>query len=205
MVGRALGRKTQKGSELRMAVEYFKPTSGRVLGTIGVLGAVTLGVMVGYDGLERRDWPVLLGALLFGVLCWAVLLWRRVGVSETHLHLRNTFDSVTIPLAAIEQLALRSVLAVRVGEKRYVSIAAGRSLRHMRKVKDGESDPLARYADFIEERIRARMDDARAREGVQVMSKEQEALASGVRREWNPLTVVPVVLALVGFVLVLAF
>src|SRR6266540_29694 len=105
MVGRALGRRTQKGSELRMAVEYFKPTGGRVLGTIGVLGAVTLGVMVGYDGLERRD--------------WAVLLWPRVGVSETHLHLRNTFDSVTIPLAAIEQLALRSVLAVRVGEKRY--------------------------------------------------------------------------------------
>jgi hypothetical protein len=204
MVALALGGKTQKGSELSMAVEYFRPTSGRVVGTIGVLGSATLALAVVYDGLQGHDPAVLLGAVLFGLLCWAVMLWPRVGVSEDNLTMRNMFDTVTIPLAAIEQLALRTVLAVRVGEKRYVSTAAGRTLRALRNYDGKDLDPVANYADFIEERIRVRMDDARAREGVGVMSDEQLALAAKVRREWNPQTVVPIVLALVGFVLALA-
>jgi len=200
MVGRALGGKTPKGSELSMAVEYFKPTSGRVMGSIGVLGAAALAVAVVYDGLQDSDPAVLLGSLLFALLCWAVLLWPKLGVSETQLLLRNSFDSVTIPLAAIEQLALRTVLAVRVGEKRYVNTAAGRTLRAMRKAGSEQPDPVENYADFVEERIRARMDDARAREGVRVMSEQQEALAAEVRREWNPITVVPIMVVLVAFV-----
>jgi len=203
MVALALGGKTQKGSELSMAVEYFHPTSGRVVGTVGVLGAAVLAVTVVYDGIQHGDPAVFMGAVLFGLLCWGLLLWPRVGVSETHLHLRNTFDSVTIPLAAIEQLALRTVLAIRVGEKRYISTAAGRTLRALRASAGKELDPVANYPDFIEERIRSRMNDARAREGIAVMSDEQVALAAGVRRTWNPQTVVPLGLALVGFVLAL--
>ena len=57
----------------------------------------------------------------------------RVLVQGRELVLRNMLTTVYIPLAAIEEIAVRQVLAVRVGGKRYVCAGVGRTLRQAMK------------------------------------------------------------------------
>jgi hypothetical protein len=148
-------------------VEYFKPTSGRVVGILGVLGALALIVIVLLDGTAGGDLTLIWAATGFGVLVWASVLRPRVGVSSQHLVLRNLASTVTIPLGAVERLVVRQFLAVRVGGKRYVSPALGRNVRPRRRhawpgsvpdrAPDLSSDPAKNYCDFVEERIRHRI------------------------------------------------
>jgi hypothetical protein len=186
-------------------VEYFKPTSGRLMGVVGLLAGLAVIVLVLIDGLHGSDLAVILATAFFGVLVWAAMLRPRVGVSQDVLVLRNMVTEAKIPLAAIEQLGLRQVLAVRAGDRRFVSPAVGRSLRAMRKDAGTAPDPISNYCDFVEERIRYRMEDARARSGIALMSDEQLALASGVRREWAWPEALALVVTGVGFVLTLIF
>jgi hypothetical protein len=186
-------------------VEYFKPTSGRLIGGIGVMAALAIIILVGIDGLNGSDLTVILAAAFLGVLIWAAMLRPRVGLSQETLVLRNMVTEAKIPLASIERLGLRQVLAVRAGDRRFVSPAIGRSLRSMRRASGTAPDPVASYADFVEERIRHRMEDARARAGIAMMSDEQAALAAGVRREWAWLEFAALAVTGVGFVLALIF
>ena len=92
-----------------------------------------------------------------------------------------------LPLAAVEDLAIRQVLAVRVGEKRYVSTAVGKSWRtamvgdRNATRKQAADKPVTEvpYADYVEQEIRKRMEHARAVAGVGLLSDEQLALAGG--------------------------
>lgn len=170
-------------------VEAFRPTSGQVPGWIGLalVGAVVV------FGLADRDrgFPlsVVAGALVLGVLDWAALLKPRVRLEGRWLVLRNMLETVHVPLAAIEEVAVRQVLAVRAGERRFVSPAVGRSLRRsIRGPRQPERKPAhpgeQPYPDFVEERIRHRAEEARALEGIARYSDEQVALAAtGVHRE----------------------
>ena len=60
------------------------------------------------------------------------------------LVLRNMLSTIYIPLAAIEEVAVRQVLAVRAGDKRYVCAGVGRTLRQAMK---GSALQKAREAD----------------------------------------------------------
>lgn len=175
-------------------VERFRPTSGRVTGVLalGFVGAVVVSGLV--DPRHGLPLPVLAAAPVIGVLIWAAMLRPRVWVTEEDLVLRNMLHTVWIPLAAIEQVAVRQVLAVGAGQKRYVSPAVGRSWRQTvrsnrsagappKPVGGGRVQTVA-YPDFVEERIRALAEAARARRGVAPRSDEQRALAAGVRRRW---------------------
>mgnify|MGYP000970554175 CR=1 FL=1 len=132
-------------------------------------------------------------AALAGVLIWAAMLRPRVGLTGSTLVLRNMFETVHLPLAAVEQLAVRQFLAVRVGERRYVSSALGHSMRSLvwsaAKEKRGsglrtpEQVTELKYAEIVEQQIRAATEEARAVAGVSLMSDEQLALAAGVRRD----------------------
>lgn len=180
----------------------FRPTSGRILGIVAVMGsAVVLVIAVADPGAVPAPLAAAVG--LFGVLAWASMLWPLVSLNAEHLVLRTMVEHQRLPLAAIEELAVRQVLAVRVGDKRYVSSALGRPLRKTirgGKPKDdaapaGEVD----YVDHVEQQIRARMEQARATAGVGLLSDEQLVLAAGVRREpaWLPIGLMTVaVLAL---------
>ncbi|WP_309647048.1 hypothetical protein [Nocardioides sp.] len=183
--------------------ERFTPTSGRVMGVIGVALAV---LVVGIGLVDREagvaDW-VIAAATAGGVLVWAALLRPRISLVGEDLELRNMTETVTIPLAAIEELAVRQLLAVRVGDKRFLSPALGKSRRQLvragtvgggigggiggavGKLRSTPSDArtTVNYPDFVEERIRQRMDDARSLRGVRPGSAEQVALASEVRRQ----------------------
>jgi hypothetical protein len=186
------------------AVVHFAPSSGRVMGSLCVLLAAGV-VVVGLVRPGEVVVPVMLGAAAAGVLSWAALLRPRVSVDARTLYLRNMLETVEVPLAAVDEIVVRQVLAVRAGEKRYVTQAIGRKLRRM--VKGPRPAPLfmplpdlpeaddtdaasprsrtevvVDYADHVESTLRGLVEDARAREGVTRYSDESLALAAGVRR-----------------------
>ena len=165
-------------------VEEFRPTSGRVMGVVGLLVCavvVVYGVLT--DGFPAA-WIWI--ALVIGVLVWSSSLRPGVAATSSHLVLRNMLSTVSVPLAAIEQVVVGQVLAVRVGEKRYVSPAIGKSWRQA--IKGNRRTPTATsetpYPVFVEERISRLASDARDQAGVALLSDEQLALASDVRRTW---------------------
>jgi hypothetical protein len=190
-------------------VEKFRPTSGQVLGWIGIALVVTAVVF----GAIESAWSVVTGALVVGVLDWAATLKPRVRVEGRWLVLRNMVETIRIPLAAVEEVAVRQVLAVRVGERRFVSPAVGKSLRQA--LKSAGSSPAASsataeatavtqaYPDFVEERIRHLATEARTREDVARYSAEQDALGAQVTRTPAWLEIGLLVVAVVAFVVTL--
>lgn len=173
----------------------FRPTSGRIMGSLAVVAASTV-VAIALADRTAVPASVVAGAVLLGVLGWASMLWPRVSVTAEDLVLRTMVEYQRLPLAAVENLAVRQVLAVRVGDKRYVSTAVGKPWRKAmvgdrpstRKDSDRPVTEVA-YADYVEQEIRKRMEHARAVVGVGLLSDEQLALAAGVRRQpaWLPI------------------
>ena len=180
-------------------VERFHPTSGRVTGwlTVGLAAVVVLA------GLAYRDdgfptW-VAAGALLVGVLAWAAMLRPALWATDEHLVMRNLAETVRIRLDAIEEMAVRQVLAVRAADRRWVSTVVGRPWRRAvtsgrQPVADGVATPREGmgYADFVEHRLHELVDAARTAAGVRPGSPEQLALPHAVRREraWLPLALI---------------
>jgi len=180
--------------------EKFAPNGGQVT---GVLGLLVVAAFVGVWVSDRDSVPlwVLALALLVGVLIWASMLRPRVWVEPGTLVLRNMLDVTRIPLAAVEEVAVRQVMAVRVGEKRYVSPGVGRSLRQAMKgsaaqrvrsqlpglqglAAEGAAavEPGMVYGDYVELRLRDLATEDRTRRGVRVGSPELDALAGEVVR-----------------------
>lgn len=169
----------------REPVEEFKSTSGQVQGVIAVAVAAGL-VVLGLRDLDE-GFPAWLiaGCLLIGVLAWASMLRPRVWATTDELVMRNMLHTVRIPLAAIQTVVVRQVLAVGVGEGRYVSPAIGQSARQTaRSDKDGKKPATESYQVFVEERIAQLADTARTALGVEKHSEEQAALAKRVHRTW---------------------
>lgn len=170
--------------------ERFRPTSGRFTGVLLEVFAA-LGLLLAYTDRDQGYAPALaLGACFVAVLAWAAMLRPGLALTPTHLVLRNMVETIHVPLAAIETLVVRQVLAVRAGERRYVSSAVGHSWRKaMKASRQGDrrltpEQALAQsYPDYVEARIRQRCEDARSQQGVQRGSPEQLALAEEVRRE----------------------
>ncbi|MBD3945671.1 hypothetical protein [Nocardioides ganghwensis] len=180
-------------------VERFQPTSGRISGwlTVGLSAAlVVAGVAYLDDGFPA--W-VAAGGLLVGVLAWAAMLRPALWVTEEHLVMRNLADTVHIRLAAVEEMAVRQVLAVRAADRRFVSTVVGRSWRkamlsrRTHGADDGPRDGMA-YADWAEHRLHELVDGARKSAGVRPGSREQLALPDPVRREHDvlPLSLIAV-------------
>lgn len=169
-------------------VERFQPTSGRLSGWSAVALSATLVVAAGV--YRDQGFPAWVGAaaLLVGVLAWASMLRPALWATEEHLVMRNLGETVRIRLAAVEEMALRQVLAVRAGDRRLVSTVLGRTWR---KTVTSRRDPSAaegtregmNYADWAEQRLRELVDAARERAGVAAGSEEQRALPDAVRRE----------------------
>jgi hypothetical protein len=193
-------------------VEKFRPTGGRIL---GVLALVMVAAVVVIDLVDREHpFPpeVVWGSLFFGSLVWAAMLRPRLWVTTSDLVMRNMASTVRIPLAAIEQIAVRQVVVVRAGEERFVSPAVGKSWRQTafnrsgrRESKPGAvrpSVPVATpYPDFVDDRLHEVTEEARAKAGITLLSDEQLALAAGVRREWAWLEIALMVGTGLGFVL----
>lgn len=187
-------------------------TGGRVTGWIGL--AASLGVVVVWVASLGHPLPlwVLSGAVLAALLFWSAIIRPRVWASEDMLVLRNMFEDVRIPLAAIEEHAVRQVLAVRAGDKRYVGTGVGRSLAAARAgtaagtAAGATSEHSSRTrtihpADYVETRIAGLTAHARERARIERYSDQQAALAAGVERTPTWLVIAPLLVASVVFVL----
>ncbi len=151
--------------------EWFHPTSGRFVGTTGLVVAAGVLVLIVVDTHDERTLSYGAGTALAAVVCWALLLRPRVGLTEDTLVVRQVLRTVHLPLVAIDRLALTQVLAVWAGGRRYVSPAVGKPLRRVvREARPGGSalrdsgEPTVShampYADFVEERIRQQRAEA---------------------------------------------
>lgn len=190
-------------------MDRFTPTSGRVTGVLALLVVAAVLAIAVVDPDNAFPAPVTAAAAVVGVLVWAAMLRPRVWVTERSLVLRGMLDTVSLPLASIEEVSVRQVLAVRAGHKRYVSAAVGRSLRQVVRSRSGsapaspEPPGQVSYPDFVEERIRQLGEDARARAGIERYSDEQVALAADVRRAPAWPEIVALVLSVTAFVVTL--
>lgn len=182
-------------------VERFHATSGRVAGWMTVvLAAVVALTGVIYVGDGFPLW-LIASAVLVGVLAWAVMLRPALWVRGDRLVMRNMLETIHIRLVAVEELAVRQVLAVRAADRRWVSTAVGRSLRKTMSSgrrpaggPDGTSAATVKYVDFVEERLHRLVDEARTAAGIRPGTPEQLALPDAVRREraWVPITLIAV-------------
>lgn len=182
-------------------VERFHATSGRVSGWMTVVTAAATAVVGAlYAGDGFPVW-VIAAAVLVGVLAWAAMLRPALWVHDDRLVMRNMLETIHIRLVAVEELAVRQVLAVRAADRRWVSTAIGRSLRKTmssgRRAAVGTGGRPAtsvKYVDFVEDRIRLLVDDARTSAGIRPGSPDQLALPDAVRREraWVPIALIAV-------------
>jgi hypothetical protein len=194
---------TEAGPE-DVTVEKFAQNGGQVVAGLGVLVVLAMLVAWASDPGADTAWVPCLG-LVLALLIWTSMLRPRVLVQGSSLVLRNMLSTVRIPLAAIDEVVVRQVLAVRAGDRRYVCAGAGRSLRQamkgsaamraraqmggftgeMASAAEGESEvrPGALYADYVEIRIRELIKEDQVRLGVTRSSPEAAELARHVRRE----------------------
>jgi hypothetical protein len=181
-----------------VTVEKFAQNGGQVVAVLGAL--VVLAMLVGWvvDPDQVALWVVPL-ALVIAMVIWTSTLRPRVLVQGSSLVLRNMVTTVRIPLAAIEEIAVRQVMAVRAGGKRYVCAGVGRTLRQAmkgsavdraREQMGGLRGPVATvrepgmvYADYIELRLRELINEDRARRDLKAASPELDTLAEQIRRE----------------------
>ncbi|WP_028653279.1 hypothetical protein [Nocardioides halotolerans] len=182
-------------------VEKFAPNGGTAIAVIG--GLVCLGFIVGWavDTDDVPPWVPAL-ALFAAVVIYASTVRPRVLVEGRDLVLRNMLSTIRLPLASIEEIAVRQVMAVRAGGKRYVCAGVGRTLRQAMKgsavqrarqevgglrgelAKTEGREPGMNYADFVEIRVQELVNEDLARRGIKKRSAEADALAEHVRREW---------------------
>ena len=179
-------------------VEKFAQNGGNV---IAVLGGLVVAAFVVTWLVDRDHVPLWLPALaLFGgALLHASTVRPRVLVRGGDLVLRNMVSSVVIPLAAVEELAVRQLLAVRAGGRRYVCAGVGRSLRQAMRGSALERareqmgglhaelpttpEPGMAYADFVELRLQELIREDRVRRGIERFSPQVGELGEHVRRE----------------------
>lgn len=179
-------------------------TGGRMTGWIGLVASFgTVSVWLASLARPLPLW-VLTGAVLAGLLFWSAVLRPRVSAEGDTLLLRNMFEDVRIPLAAVQEHAVRQVLAVRVADKRYVGSGIGRSFAASRSSRvpaaDGRSTRGIHPADYVETRIAGLAADARDRARVRHRSAEQAALAADVERTPTWVVIVPLALSVLTLV-----
>ncbi len=145
-------------------VEKFPPTSGRVMGAVAVGLSVALMLYALFDGENGFEAPVAWGAAFAAIVSYAALLRPAVRVERDELVMRNMIDTHHIPLAAVDEVAVRQVLAVKVDEKRYVSPAIGHSfMRTVRPKTERGGDRSFTYQDYVRDRLLDLADGARKR------------------------------------------
>lgn len=180
-------------------IEWFQSGSSKVWGVLSLVLAAVVLVLAIID----FSLPVVLGALLFGQLAYASMLRPRIGLTTDDLLLRSMYSSVRIPLPAIDNVIITRTFAARVIDKDYVSPALGRSFRQIARRDRTIHATQGNYADLVEQRIGARIADARAMTGVPQGSDGQAALADSVERRWAWPELAGLVVVLVAFVVAL--
>jgi hypothetical protein len=181
-------------------VEKFAPNGGTGIAVIGGVVAVAFVVAWVVDMDQVALWVPAV-ALFGGVLLHMSTVRPRVMVKDRALVLRNMASTIHLPLASIEEVAVRQVMAVRAGGTRYVCAGVGRTMRQAMKgsavqrareemgglrgevARATVREPGMNYADFVELRIQELVNEDLMRRGIKRFSPEADELAKQVRRE----------------------
>ncbi len=110
-------------------VERFKPTTGLFPGYAGLLIVV---VGVGYIAVRVHTLTglqVALGLLFFGVVIWLTQLRPRATAYSDTLVLKNSLVDAAVPLHLVDEVSATRTLNVWVGDRRYLCLGIGRSMR----------------------------------------------------------------------------
>ena len=203
--------RTRVRDSAEQPVERFKPTTGGVVGWLGIAVAVGMIVYVSVAVHSRQGLQVGLGALFALVLVWVTQLRPRVTAYPRHLLLKGSVRDVAVPYVAVDELTMGQTLNVWVRGRRYVCIGIGKPLgydvrQRMRahnqggvlgtnRVVDpsGRSDfrsraPDLSYESFVMTRLGDLVAEARA---------EQRAAAVPADASVRPAYAVPEIVALV--------
>jgi hypothetical protein len=195
-------------------VQKFKPTGGAVVGWVSMLVLGAAAVVTAITEPNLLGVRVVLGLLLLMLLTWVALLRPRADATRETLRLRNLLSDHLVPLAHVDEVLVRQMLVVRVGDDRYTCVGIGRSARQLmgNKRKRGPMAVLGveqtddrmglgqtpdvgtsgDYATFVENRIE---DLARsARRDLRDQSPE-------VRREWARPEIIAILVVAALFVL----
>ena len=170
-------------------VERFAPTSGRISGVVGLITAGVVLILAVLDWDAGTPLGVGILSLLGALLVWSALLRPALWVTSRELVMRGMFSTTRVPLAAIDTVVVTQVLAVKIGDDRYVSPVIGYTVRQTMKAKvgrasSGEASAAQDHQGFVEARIAHLAQDTRDRLGIRKGSPEQQALAADVRRTW---------------------
>lgn len=170
-------------------VERFTVWSSRIVGGVG-LAALAGIVLLGVTGAGGDFHPAAYAICgLIGVLVWVAVIRPAVAIDGDRLVLRNPLSTTSIPLAAIEQVAVGRWLVVLVDDRRYTNAGISRTRRQglrddQRGDVTGADISALSYGAIVERRIHRRAEDARSTQRIKLYSDEQGALAADVRREW---------------------
>lgn len=167
-------------------VERFVPTSGRLVGYVSLAVIAGLVVYLAVNVQTATGLRLGSGLLFAGVLVWVTQLRPRATAYPETLHLKNSLRDATVPLVLVDEVSVRRMLVVRVGDERYVCIGIGTPLRTI--VKGGKprgpsallgwdrlesyteaatphlpDQSALSYPDFVESRIVGLVEEARRR------------------------------------------
>jgi hypothetical protein len=120
------GPSSRAGGE--QPVERFKPTTGVVVGWVGlVLAVLTMGYALvtwhSVGGVRTA-----LGAAFLAVLVWATQLRPRVTAYRRHLVVHGPVRDTAIPYSRIGEVTMGQTLNIRANGRRYVCVGIGRSV-----------------------------------------------------------------------------
>jgi hypothetical protein len=177
---------TSPGDLSSRPLERFKATSGQALGWGGLVFAA---VIVGYVALAHHTLTglrVALGMTLFGVVVWMTQLRSRATLYPDRVVLKNATRDTVIPLVLVDAATVRQTLNVWVGERRFVCVGIGRSVRSIvkegrRKGGGGGLLGQGRWREFAERAERAAPDQTAMAYETFVVTRIEE-VAAGVQK-----------------------
>lgn len=145
-------------------VERFKPTSGQMMGYVGLAVAVFVVGYVAWAVHSTTGLRIGLGAVFFGAVVWVTQVRPRATAYPRHVVLKNAVRDAHVPLAAIDEVAMGQTLSLWVGEARYTCIGIGNSMRQDMKAKrraglDAADIGTSRYSELVQRANRANLDE----------------------------------------------
>lgn len=126
--GDSPGDSAGDGGWLGEPVERFRPTTGALVGWVGIALAVLL---IGYLATTERSVVGLrvgLGVAFAAVLVWATQLRPRATAYPRHLRLHGSVRDVYLPYAVVNQVSMGQTLNVWAGRRRFVCVGIGRPI-----------------------------------------------------------------------------
>jgi hypothetical protein len=180
----------------------FRSTGNVLTGALTAVATLALAAFGAfYPDAGWPDWLVATMVLL-AVVAYVAQIRPAAVLGESHLTLRNMLQTVHVPWAAVGEVLVQQILTVEVGE-RIFDCPVGRSPRQIKQDNARPVDHPVTEDSFglvIENQIRQRAAEARARLGIEEASAEQAALANDVRRVRAWPEIVLLVAAVAGLV-----